>query len=104
MAQDIEASHGLHVSVDVLGDPHRLPPDLELVAFRIAQEGLSNVVQHAQATATALAIEFQADDLILRLEDDGVGFIAPEQPHNWRLPAISDLWACENGCCSMGDA
>lgn len=81
MAQDIEASHGLHVSVDVLGDPHRLPPDLELVAFRIAQEGLSNVVQHAQATATALAIEFQADDLILRLEDDGVGFIAPEQPH-----------------------
>ena len=81
LAQDITASHSLHVSVDVLGEPHRLPPDLELVAFRIAQEGLSNVVQHAQATAAALAIEFQADDLILRLEDDGVGFIAPEQPH-----------------------
>jgi signal transduction histidine kinase len=58
----------------------RLPEHIELALYRIAQEGLQNVVKHADATRTRL--RFAVDDDIARLEivDDGVGFDTFENP------------------------
>lgn len=75
MAGDIEAQHGLAVRLKVLGESGRLPSDLELTAFRIAQEGLNNVVQHAQATSASLIVEFGQEGSTLRLENSGVEFV-----------------------------
>ena len=41
--------------------------------LRAAQEGLSNVRRHAGASAVALAVEADADEVVLRVSDDGVG-------------------------------
>lgn len=58
----------------------RLPEHIELALYRIAQEGLQNVVKHAKATTTRL--KFSVDDGTARLEiiDDGVGFDTFENP------------------------
>ena len=80
LAQETEREQNLSVSVTVEGAVRRLAPDLELAAYRIAQEGLSNVIRHAQAQSTGLTVIFAADELILRIKDDGKGFNPPVNP------------------------
>ena len=50
----------------------------ELVIYRVAQEALTNVVRHARASRSELALERGADRLILRVSDDGQGLGATE--------------------------
>jgi signal transduction histidine kinase len=71
---------GLDVEFSIVGSVRRLPPDLELAAYRIVQEALHNVVQHAQATHVAVEVRFEAEDLILSVRDDGQGFEVPSLP------------------------
>lgn len=80
LAQETEREHGLSVSVELEGPIRRLAPDLELTAYRIAQEGMSNVVRHAQAHTACLSINFAAAELVLRIQDDGRGFNPPLNP------------------------
>jgi two-component system sensor histidine kinase UhpB len=54
-----------------------LPPDLELVVYRIAQEALTNAVRHAGASRIALELEVDAGGLTLQVTDDGTGFSIP---------------------------
>ena len=64
----------------VSGPVRRLPPDLELAAYRIVQEALNNVVQHAQASQAWVEVRFEAEHLVLSVRDDGQGFEAPDLP------------------------
>lgn len=82
MARDMEVRYGLSMRVQITGMLRRLPPDIELAAFRIVQEGLNNVAQHARATAATLSVDFGSQGLTLRIEDNGIGFDPPEQPHD----------------------
>ncbi|OUM04863.1 two-component sensor histidine kinase [Pseudomonas syringae] len=59
----------------------RLPSHLEIALFRIAQEGINNVLKHAHASCVELALELSEDKLSLRLQDNGRGFIT-EKPLN----------------------
>ena len=63
-------------------DETRLPEHIELALYRIAQEGLQNVVKHAAATTVRLRFAVSADPDTARLEivDDGVGFDTFEHP------------------------
>jgi signal transduction histidine kinase len=58
----------------------RLPPDLELAAYRIAQEALNNVVQHAQASQAQVEVRFEDQSLVLSVRDYGQGFEPPDLP------------------------
>jgi two-component system sensor histidine kinase UhpB len=51
-----------------------LAPDAELAVYRIAQESLTNVARHANATRVTVALEGDADRVTLRVVDDGRGF------------------------------
>jgi two-component system, NarL family, sensor kinase len=57
----------------------RLPPQAELALYRILQEALKNVEQHAHAKHVAVHLTHQADGIELRVHDDGRGF-DPERP------------------------
>jgi signal transduction histidine kinase len=59
---------------------HRLPPKVELGAYRIVQEALNNALQHAQAQHVTIHVESQAEHLVLTIADDGVGFVFPGKP------------------------
>ncbi len=66
------------VSVEVGGERRRLPSDIEIVLFRIAQEALSNVARHAVAEHATIRLDYAPDWVLLTAEDDGKGF-EPEQ-------------------------
>ena len=52
----------------------RLAPDIETACFRIVQEALTNITRHAQATRVDITLRREGDDLVLTVQDDGVGF------------------------------
>lgn len=52
----------------------RLPPELETMLYRVAQEGLTNVLKHAEATRVSLVLERRNGMVQLIVEDDGRGF------------------------------
>jgi signal transduction histidine kinase len=53
----------------------RLPRDVELAAYRIVQEALTNVGKHARATHCAVHLTQREDRLVIEVEDNGVGFV-----------------------------
>jgi|GEM_PF-4879750 len=55
-------------------DDRRFIPEVETVFFRIAQEALTNVVRHSDASSAELSIDFDGDILRLTIIDDGRGF------------------------------
>jgi signal transduction histidine kinase len=57
----------------------RLCPEVELAAYRIAQEALNNAVQHAEARHIVVRVAYAADQVELTLVDDGVGFELAER-------------------------
>jgi signal transduction histidine kinase len=65
---------------DTTGAVRRLPPDLELAAYRIVQEALNNAIQHANASQIWVAVRFEDTHLVLSVQDDGQGFKAPALP------------------------
>ena len=58
----------------------RLPEHIELALYRIAQEGLQNVVKHADASTVRLRFAVDDDTARLEIVDDGVGFDMFENP------------------------
>lgn len=66
--------------LSAVGPVSRLPPDMELAAYRIVQEALNNVIRHAQATHAWVEVRFDMDHLVLVVRDDGHGFEMPRLP------------------------
>jgi len=70
----------LEAELQVEGTPRRLAPDLELAAYRIAQEALNNTTRHSRAKHVTLRVRFSETDVSLVIQDDGSGFAVPDQP------------------------
>ncbi|MEU9885376.1 sensor histidine kinase [Sphaerisporangium sp. NPDC051011] len=66
------------VTVEVSGDLTTLPAAVEVAAYRIVQEALTNVRRHARATSASIALDRAPDALRVRVSDDGAGL--PERP------------------------
>lgn len=73
LGSDLTARTGVPVHCRFLSDPPPLPPETELVVYRIAQEALTNVARHARADSVELELTDPGDLLVLRVSDDGVG-------------------------------
>jgi signal transduction histidine kinase len=64
---------GLAVRYRIEGDQRPLPPGLEVSAYRIVQEALTNTIKHADAGHAEVVLRYGADDLELTITDDGRG-------------------------------
>lgn len=64
---------GLAVQFVQTGTPQPLPPQMELTLYRVAQEGLTNVRKHAQATQAAMTLAYTDDKVQLQIRDNGQG-------------------------------
>ena len=62
---------GLPVEVSVCGDPREVPPGVDLSAYRILQEGLTNVLKHAAAAPTRVTLAYGDDALTVTVDDEG---------------------------------
>jgi signal transduction histidine kinase len=64
---------GVSVDLEWRGEHRPLPPDIDIAAYRIVQESLTNVVRHAHTTNSRVFIDQQDDELSIVIEDDGRG-------------------------------
>jgi PAS domain S-box-containing protein len=89
-------------SVDLEEGP-ALPQPLQLALYRIAQELAQNIVKHARATQASLALETVPDFVLLRAEDNGIGFSSePVTGTGLGLRTIRDRVALLGGTMDLG--
>ncbi|MFE1272275.1 sensor histidine kinase [Streptomyces sp. NPDC058758] len=62
---------GLPVALTVTGPPRPLPPGLELAAYRVVQEALTNTVKHAAGATAAVTVEYRPERLRVEVTDTG---------------------------------
>ena len=80
LADDTSARSRLQVELSINGAA-ALPPDVEVVLYRVMQEALTNTVRHARATRIRAALEFGAGAVVLTVEDDGCGLSPDVSPN-----------------------
>ncbi|NMG74679.1 CHASE3 domain-containing protein [Aromatoleum diolicum] len=80
LGEDFAKSSGVRVTLELPDTDLELPPESSLALFRIAQEALTNIRRHAQAHNVKLGLQLAPERMILRVEDDGVGFDASRTP------------------------
>lgn len=85
LTRDLEKTAALRATFTSDGAAARLTPEREIAVYRFAQEALSNVARHAEAKTVQVSAIFGAGEFVLRVQDDGQGFIVPER--------VSDLVA-----------
>jgi signal transduction histidine kinase len=71
------AKAGLAVRLQVEGRPAPLPAGVDLSAYRIVQEALTNVVKHAGPARAQVAIRYRDQEVTVEVIDDGRGVAAP---------------------------
>jgi signal transduction histidine kinase len=80
------ASAGVQVDVTRCGRPREVPASIDLSAYRIVQEALTNVVKHARTSSCRVLIGYGQDELILEVTDNGAG-----------LPVMAGAGASQHG-------
>jgi signal transduction histidine kinase len=100
-------SEGLDSRLEIEGEPRRLGDDLELTFYRVAQEAMTNVVKHAQASQLTVTLSFVPGQVCLSVQDNGRGFQIPENllslvnSGNYGLVGISERVQLANGTLSL---
>ena len=75
---NLEEQDGIGANIRIVGEPYRLERDAELALFRIAQEALSNVRKHAQASAVEFLLDYRDGQIRMSVADNGAGFDLPQ--------------------------
>jgi signal transduction histidine kinase len=71
---------GLDVTLDISGEARPVPAGVDLAAFRIVQEALTNVVRHAGSDGARVRLDYGDDELTVQVDDDGAS--APVPPRD----------------------
>lgn len=96
---------GLPVEVEVVGEPAVVPPGVDLSAYRIVQEALTNVIKHAGAGARArVHVAYSPDDLEVTITDDGTGRTTATDGGGHGLAGIRERVAVVGGRVHAGPA
>ncbi len=82
-----------------LGEHERFATGLEITAYRLVQEALTNVVRHSKASRAGVLLERRADSLVVIVEDNGVGFdpTAVTKPDRMGLFGLRERMELLNG-------
>jgi signal transduction histidine kinase len=100
----VAAARRTGLSVTVKGEVRPLPPALDLAAYRIAQEALTNVVKHAGATLATVTLTHTDARVVLEVADDGVGVAAPFDSGGHGLVGMRERAAAVGGRLVAGPA
>jgi signal transduction histidine kinase len=85
LAEDFAARNGMSLDLDVPEDINSLPPEVEHGFYRVAQEALENVIQHAGAKLVQVRLEQSEARLTLTVADDGRGFDTAQEATEHQL-------------------
>jgi signal transduction histidine kinase len=93
---------GLRLATDVTGDLAGVPPGVDVAAYRIVQESLTNVVRHADATTASVAVRVTPAGLDIEVVDDGSGSVATPEP-GFGMVGMRERVALYHGTFSAGN-
>ncbi|MGH9229421.1 MAG: sensor histidine kinase [Acidimicrobiales bacterium] len=93
---------GLPVDLDVADGAGELPPGVELAAYRIVQEALTNAVRHARAHKATVRIGTHAGKLHVVVSDDGSGFKGADRSGGTAWSACRSASRCTAGRWTSG--
>jgi signal transduction histidine kinase len=94
---------GLEVSLHQDGPATRLPPGLDLTAYRIVQEGLTNVTKHAGADRARVRLTWHGDRVTITIDDDGADTrTAPDRPPGYGLIGMRERATAVGGTLATG--
>jgi len=80
LVRETSQSSGLPIDFSSSGTERRLPAEVELALYRMAQEALNNAIHHAQGRHASVRMDFNSNAAILEITDDGRGFEVPKTP------------------------
>lgn len=92
---------GLRVNVEVVGEPVTLPATLDLTAYRIVQEALTNTLRHGEATEATVRLAYMPTALEIDIVDDGTGTAGRDGPGHG-LTGISERATLFGGTATAG--
>ncbi|HVU76416.1 MAG TPA: histidine kinase [Gaiellaceae bacterium] len=93
---------GLDVAVEVVGEPSRLAPGVELTVYRVVQEGLTNALKHSGAATARVTIRHAPDGVRVEVADDGGGASASAGPGGHGLIGIRERIELYGGSLESG--
>jgi PAS domain S-box-containing protein len=86
LARRMEKLHSIRFEYVNVDQPAELDEDLKVLLFRAVQELLLNVVKHAHAQNVVVSSSLADKVLLIKIEDDGVGFHIPQEEHQLTTP------------------
>jgi signal transduction histidine kinase len=96
-------SAGLTVRTEIEGDVRPLPASVDLAAFRIVQEALTNATRHAgPAATTTVRVTYGPTDLTVLIEDDGRGAPSMNSPGGSGIVGMRERVAAHGGDIEVG--
>ncbi|MEV6055969.1 sensor histidine kinase [Streptomyces sp. NPDC052107] len=96
------AEAGIRVEVRVSGERRPLPADVDLSAYRIVQEALTNVVRHAGTGRCTVALDYGDEELAVEVVDDGRGVPGEGSGHGFGIVGMRERVALLHGRFSAG--
>jgi signal transduction histidine kinase len=94
---------GLEVSYTLSGTPRELSEGVELAAYRVVQESLTNTRKHAGLAATAaVALRYEPAGLTVEVTDDGLGVVSSEDTGGHGLAGMRERIAMYGGTVTAG--
>ena len=102
LSADIDEPNGPAVTFEVSGDLSILPAAVEVAAYRIAQEGISNATRHADAQRITVRMTRADNGLTVEVEDDGNGVGAVTNPRGVGLASMTERATELGGWCANG--
>ena len=93
---------GLDIRLHVEGEPTALAPGIDLAAYRIVQEALTNVIKHAGPAHAEVAVRFRERELELEVTDDGRGPRASQNGGGHGLVGMRERAALYSGSVEAG--
>lgn len=103
LVHDVGAA-GLEVHLRVRGVPAPLPAGIDLSAYRIVQEGLTNTLKHSGAVEAEVTVDYAPDELRLEVRDHGAGDVAVGDGRGHGLVGIRERVKLFGGEMSVGPA
>jgi signal transduction histidine kinase len=101
LASHVERA-GLAVDLVVDGEPRELSPGLDLSAYRVVQEALTNALKHAQAARATVRLDYRERELELEILDDGCGPHANGSSSGHGLAGLREQTALYGGTFEAG--
>ncbi|MFJ8945179.1 sensor histidine kinase [Streptomyces sp. NPDC102395] len=93
---------GVRVDLRRSGEQRALPAEIELSAYRIVQEALTNVVRHAGAGRCRVTIDYGDEELTVEIADDGRGLTEDDPGHGFGLVGMRERVALLHGRLTAG--